>query len=101
MLRDTLREDGLDVQLAYDGLRLFVDLSPAFKVISVVGNKPSLFCACPILYTNYVFAREKKYKKNGGCSGGILEEREREGARARTRSEGDIFVDHVLKPKDF
>jgi len=26
MLRDTLREDGLDVQLAYDGLRLFVDL---------------------------------------------------------------------------
>jgi len=26
MLRDTLKEDALDVQLAHDGLRLFVDL---------------------------------------------------------------------------
>jgi hypothetical protein len=48
-----------------------------------------------------VLAREKKYRKSGGCSGRKLEERGREGALARTRSEGDIFVDHVLKPKDF
>ena len=26
MLRDTLKDDDLDVQLAHDGLRLFVDL---------------------------------------------------------------------------
>lgn len=67
--------------------------SPAFKLISVVGNKPSLFCAFPILCTSYLGIRSREeIQKERRVLWGIFIWEERDGReRSRTRDQKVIY----------